>query len=303
MDSEEDETKHQDGRDSIHDEDKRDAPGFVAAPPPPLALKEHSPRSARYERKEETPRATLNYQAQDLVFISIIIEGEVLEAPCYDSAQVVLDLNEGRYVASVCLAREKGSKRRSFNVNWGDIFVPARMFEEASALLSVLITDERRLKEHPRLPSSPGEGNSVAIPLFKFMKSYFEVSTHVHVPIVDEEGSRGAGRRSGEVVVTIHGHAHEAKEERTNRILRMNPKELVNVQFDPIPVDAELLSEGDGEYSDDLEDADEDVISSSGGTGKYRATHSKSAHSASQRELAKSLFPKASHNNLLALQN
>ena len=46
----------------------------------------------------------------------------------------------------------------------------------------------------------------------------------------------------GTVSATIHGHAHEAKETRANRIMSMRAQELVHLKFDPLPKD-DVISE------------------------------------------------------------
>ena len=109
------------------------------------------------ERKVGASRA-LTYQDKDVVFISIIIEGEVLEHDLYDSAQVIVDICGQSYVAGVCLAREKGSKRRSFNVNWGDIHIPADSFRTEQVLFSVIVTDKSVLDDFPSFPSEKSRG-------------------------------------------------------------------------------------------------------------------------------------------------
>ena len=206
----------------------------------------------------------LTYQNKDVVFISIIIEGEALEHERYDSAQVIMDICGQSYVAGVCLAREKGSKRRSFNVNWGDIYIPADSFRSEQVLFSVIVADKIVLEDFPSFPSEQsrgmcrwnsfalltmialrvvlltvlgaGQSYSAEIPLKDFMRSYFEVSVRVKVPVADLPGQLGT------VSATIHGHAHEAKETRAHRIMSMRAQELAHIKFDPLPKD-DVLSE------------------------------------------------------------
>jgi len=249
------------------------------------------------------------FQAKDLVFISIIIEGECLEHSHYDTVQVVLEICGQSYMASVCLARERGSKRRSFNVNWGDIFVASESFKSESVSVAVVVTDAELLRTHPYLPCIGNIGNMseqkhvVSIPLLLFMKSYFEVGATVQVPVeVDEDSDRIV--RSGAVSITIHGHAHEAKEVRSHRIQGMKPLDLVSVKFDPLPTDS-----GDEEYSQDDDDYVVESTTATPATATatlgeeeegVRMLRRGGEHTESQRELARSLFPKASHSNLLS---
>jgi len=263
------------------------------------------------QREKETHHLNHNqqynqpFQAKDLVFISIIIEGDCLEHANYDTVQVVLELCGRSHVASVCLARERGSKRRSFNVNWGDIFVASESFMSESVAVAVVVTDAELLRTHPHLPcignatSMTDQGHIVSIPLHRFMKSYFEVGATVQVPgEVGDVSDRIY--RSGTVSITIHGHAHEAKEARSHRILNMKPLDLVSVKFDPLPTDS-----GDEEYS---QDDDDYVVESSATTPAaalgeeegVRMLRRGGENTESQRELARSLFPKASHSNLLS---
>ena len=143
------------------------------------------------------------------------------------------------------------------------------------------------------------QGHIVSIPLHRFMKSYFEVGATVQVPVeVGDDSDRIF--RSGTVSITIHGHAHEAKEARSHRILNMKPLDLVSVKFDPLPTDS-----GDEEYS---QDDDDYVVESSATTPAaalgeeegVRMLRRGGENTESQRELARSLFPKASHSNLLS---
>lgn len=71
------------------------------------------------------------------------------------------------------------------------------------------------------------------------MRSYFEVSAQVSVPTADRAGTTSG---LGTVSATIHGHAHEAKESRANRIMSMRAQELVHIKFDPLPKD-DVVSE------------------------------------------------------------
>ena len=87
-----------------------------------------------------------------------------------------------------------------------------------------------------------GQPYSTEIPLQHFMKSYFEVSVQVSVPTAAPADRPGDASGMGTVSATIHGHAHEAKESRANRIMSMRAQELVHIKFDPLPKD-DVISE------------------------------------------------------------
>ena len=74
------------------------------------------------------------------------------------------------------------------------------------------------------------------------MRSYFEVSAQVSVPIAAHADRAGTTSGLGTVSATIHGHAHEAKESRANRIMSMRAQELAHIKFDPLPKD-DVVSE------------------------------------------------------------
>ena len=292
-------------KESIIPAEPKKPPGILKTPTPPLGsinnnniltMKqiEEKQDKERYdiEMREEREKDSLDYQTKDLVFISIIIEGETLEHAHYDSAEILVQINGKRYPANVCLAREKGSKRRSFNVNWGEILVQADKFKTEFLFVSLVITNNDLSETYQHLPTEKRteigiSKNSAKIPLYRFMKSYFEIKTKLLIE-PEVEG------KSGGVVVTIHGHAHEAKEARTVRLMSMRPKDLISLKFDPLPKDSE--SESD-EYSDDLEDPEETEVLVGSAEGKRRSS---SVDSSSLSELNKSLFPKASHSNLLS---
>lgn len=79
----------------------------------------------------------------------------------------------------------------------------------------------------------------------------------------------------------LHGHAHEAREARTTRILSMKPTDLVNLRFDPLPVD---------DYASEEDEDDE----------QHAFAKSSPLATSSSLDLNSSLFPKPSMTDLLA---
>ncbi len=72
---------------------------------PQLTEAEKAEIELQTELKE---RENLDYQAKDLVFSSIIIEGETLEHALYDTVMANLTIDDKHYIANVCLTRERG---------------------------------------------------------------------------------------------------------------------------------------------------------------------------------------------------
>ena len=71
----------------------------------------------------------------------------------YDSALVVVHLgkqwdNPKELVADVCLARERGSKRRSFSTNeWGEIYVSADSFRNFVMSICVVVSNPETVEK------------------------------------------------------------------------------------------------------------------------------------------------------------
>lgn len=262
----------------------------------PVDTRTDAERAEAEAMQELKERAKLEYQSKDLVFGSIIIEGEALEHAHYDTVMANLTIEDRHWAASVCLARERGSKRRSFNLSWGDILVKQDSFREGNAYLSVVIADLSLAEQHPKLPVlhstqlgvSP---HSARIPLYKFMQPSFEIRSKVHIePIIE-----GKAHPKGDVSIVIHGHAHEAKEARTSRIMSMKPQDLMKMKFEPLPVelDDDLLEESDEEDA-----GFEDDFLKSPGNKKNKGKSPQELKE--EKEVASSLFPKASLYNLLS---
>lgn len=227
------------------------------------------------------------YQNKDLVISSVILEGSVLIHSHYDSVYVTMELENRTLDATVCLARERGSKRRSFNVNWGEVGISSSAFADKCAVVSILVADTDLLATNPTLPhtSNTVKGNSpnsVSIPLCNFFDSSFEIKSSISLPTFGSEASSNDGC----VTVTIHGHAHEAKEARKTRIMSMKPVELLSLRFDPLPVD------------------DDDDASNGGSDDDFVAPalrkDQNSGKKGNDNDINENLFPKPSMHNLLA---
>eukprot|EP01034_Spumella_vulgaris_P025781 gene25781-32273_t len=301
------------GRESVHSVHSMSGKGGDATPhggatvaSVVLTDAERAEQEAALEIKE---REGLDYQTKDLVFSSIIIEGEALEHATYDTVMANLTVEDKNYTATVCLARERGSKRRSFNLSWGDIYVKSQSFLEKSAYLSIVISDKavvdafaaQHSDSAKRLPSLETtefgvSKHSVRIPLYRFMKANFEVRTKAFI----EPAVEG---KSGNISMVIHGHAHEAKEARNSRIMSMRPQDLMKLKFEPLPMG------DDDDLSEEGSDSDEDAYAYNSPTGKTPKSKGgdKSRQSpqeeAANKELNSTLYPKASLYNLLSPSN
>lgn len=246
------------------------------------------------ERKQEEYRLSLDYQPKELQINSIIIESDQLVHAHYDSVLVNVRVGTTEWLATSCMPREKGSKRRSYNVKWPELLVSADAFRNDSAFVTVAISDSAVSSANPGVPSlattTVGESaNSIAIPLYLLMQPSFDVVKEVHVePIVVQK--IGAPPTSGAVKITIHGNARDPKGLRTARIMSMRPQDLMNIKFDPIlPLDdAEDLFESD----------EESITSAPRSKGRKPGSIPESPQDIEDAELTRTLYPKASMANI-----
>jgi hypothetical protein len=221
------------------------------------------------------------FENKDILISSIILDGTVLSHENYDSLFVSFIYETHKKQANVCLIREKGSKRRSFNLQWEEIPITAIAFKESvtsveKACVNIVLTIDNRelLAKFPTLPvmetTEFGKSlNCCRIPLLEFYKDTFEIKCDVILPNfnpvtlvapVSPRASAGGAssprekanippQNPGKVTITIIGHAREGKENRRSRIMSMKPAELLTMKFEPLPVD---------DFSDDEEDSEEE---------------------------------------------
>lgn len=247
------------------------------------------------EKKQEEYRLSLDYQPKELQISSIIIEGDQLVHANYDTVLVNVRIGSTEWLATTCMAREKGSKRRSYNVKWPELLVSADAFRNDSAIVTVAISDNAVAAANPVMPSLSttqfGESpNSVSVPLYLLMQPSFDVVKEVRVePIVAQK--KGGPASSGVVKIFLHGNARDPKGLRTARIMSMRPQDLMNIKFDPIlPLDdAEDLYESDEE--------EESVSSAPRSRGRKPGTIPESPQEMEDEELTRTLYPKASMAN------
>eukprot|EP01039_Chlorochromonas_danica_P009442 gene9442-10431_t len=297
----------------------------VEQQPPQPAQEKGAENSDGKDGKEETSSEEGEYdddddvgemvQNKDVVISSIVVEGGVLVDEIYNQLVAIICIADRVYRTANCLSCEKGSKRRTFNVTWGEIAIRAEQFENGKARLLLAVTglgesselrppqvselddllNTDKSSSHSPLPPFCSE-----IPLRQFLPNSFEVQTQVRLPglIVSPSSvnqaaapspvtaATSAPSTSGEessvtqmdiVKVMIHGHAHEAKEARTARILSMKPTDLISLKFDPIPP----FEEDDLDTEGEEEGAAAPLSKSPGIT-------------LSASDLHRSLFPKAS---------
>lgn len=231
----------------------------------------------------------VDYESKDIIISSIILEGGVLSHEFYDSIFVSFIFETFRKEAKVCLAREKGSKRRSFNVSWDEIPITSFAFnenakngEKSAVNLILAISDLALSSAQPTVPTLQNSeigksSNTCQIPLHEFYKDSFEIKCEVTLPnfhpppavtptpstpATANANNSTANVNPGRVEITINGHAHEAKETRRSRILSMKPVELIKLKFEPLPVDDEYSS-------DENEESTEDQVA----TKKIQSTH------------------------------
>ncbi|KAJ1412264.1 hypothetical protein B484DRAFT_435405 [Ochromonadaceae sp. CCMP2298] len=212
------------------------------------------------------------------VFVrQVVIECEQLTHPLYDSVFVALQVGGQVLRAAYCLHREKGSKRRTYNVDWPEIMVGADAFREGYAYVSVAV-DEGLLDSHPHLPflptnPSPTSPNCAQVPLLSFMKGSFDVAATATLPTLGVPGA-------GVVRVVLHGNARMPAAQRTSRIMSMNRADLLNYTFEMLDDDIDGIDE---EVQSEEEEEDKGVPQ-----GQGRAQGNEFS------ELNRTLYPKAS---------
>jgi hypothetical protein len=275
-----------------------------------------------------------NYQNKDIVISSIVLEGAALQNSAYDSVFLMFDIENGPHLeANVCMAREKGSKQRTFNVtssNWTDIPFSAMQFRERHVYLSVVVTENAAVQQqYPSIPTVSSTvlgstANSIAIPAHTFSQPSFTITATVHIPFLPNTvtaGNSGATTPSsvsavnpsafvgnnfgstgnnnqdeGKVTITVHGLSREGKEARMTRILSMKPVELLNLKFEPVALDDDYDDNSDG-Y-----DSDATSLHSKKSLSKHKSKHEKSREGFefNDESLNQTLFPDASYSNLLS---
>jgi hypothetical protein len=252
-------------------------------------------------RKQEDFRKSLTYQPKEMEISSIVIEGDQLVHTFYDTVMVNVKIGVQEWNAITCMAREKGSKRRSYNVKWPEVMVSESQFRNDSATVTVAVSDPTVVEANTALPylntTALGEApHSIKIPLYYFMSATFDVCRELHVtPVVVTKV--GAPQASDVVKLTIHGNARDPKGVRTARIMSMRPQELLNIKFDPIPLDD----------AEDLYESDQDSVESAahrGKRGKAGAIQEESAqevHDEVGEELNRTLYPRASMADMSSL--
>jgi hypothetical protein len=172
-------------------------------------------------------------QDKDIVFSTFVIEGPALEHAAYDTVFLLVQIEGKEFEATQCLSRERGSQRRTFNVNWGDIFIRSEQFKLGHVMVTVAVKDVGIAVQYPDIPivsvveEDITRANRAIISLRSMMDSSFEVKDGVEI-----WAEAGVERK---VLLSFQGHAREAKSTRTTRIMSMKPTDLINLKFDPIP--------------------------------------------------------------------
>jgi len=241
-------------------------------------------------RKQEEYRQSLNYQPKEMQFSTIVIEGDQLVHAFYDTVLVQVKIGKDEWTANTCMAREKGSKRRTYAVKWPEFQVAADTFRNESAFITVAVSDSAVFSANSTVPSLAGTAlgespNSVSVPLYLFMLPSFDIIREVQVePVV--VAKTGALPTSGTIKITIHGNYRDPKAFRTARIMSMRPQDLMNIKFDPI-----LPLDDDGE---DIYESDNESETSYSSPKKAGKASESPKDVLQNEELTRTLFPKAS---------
>ena len=256
------------------------------------------------EKKQEEYRQSLNYQPKEMEVSTITIEGEQLVHAFYDTVFVNFRIatqqqQQKEWNATTSMPREKGSKRRTFNIKWPEILISADAFQHDHVILTLAVADKTVTETNTIIPSLQTtefgvSEHSIKIPLYHFLIPSFDVKAELTVPIIvttssatTTNTSKVNNNASNIIKLSIHGNSRDPKSVRTSRIMSMRPQELMNIKFDPIPLDdAEDLIESDDESTDS--------------TARKSQNNRKETPKIQEEEeeLTRTLFPKASIANM-----
>lgn len=169
------------------------------------------------------PEATA-FEDREIEFSDIVVEGTALSEKAFEYLQVTVHIGGGAYVASASSAKERGTTRRSFKVDWKAVHIAAETFRNRGEMTVSL--------------SSSAEGNANVLAngsaqLFNFM---VPIGASFAVPLLVKSDPDMSGTTL-EVKVTLSGTSREASEAIAKRISEMKPLDLVKVQFEPLPLD------------------------------------------------------------------
>jgi hypothetical protein len=174
-----------------------------------------------------SPAATA-FEDREIEFSDVIVEGTVLSEKAFEYLQVTVHISGVAYVASASSAKERGTTRRSFKVNWKSVHIAAETFRNRGEMTVCLSSSAQD-------PASVLASGSAQ--LFNFM---VPIGASFNVPLLVKSDQDTPSTCSGtplEAKVTLSGTSREASEAVVKRISEMKPVDLVKVQFEPLPLD------------------------------------------------------------------
>lgn len=169
------------------------------------------------------PEATA-FEDREIEFTDVVVEGTALSEKAFEHLQVTVHIGGGAYVASASSAKERGTTRRSFKVNWKSVHIAAETFRSRGEMIVSLSSSA----QDPANVLASGSAH-----LFNFM---VPIGTSFAVPLLVKSDPDLSGA-SLEAKVTVSGTSREASEAVVKRISEMKPVDLVKVQFEPLPLD------------------------------------------------------------------
>ncbi|KAJ1405082.1 hypothetical protein B484DRAFT_217133 [Ochromonadaceae sp. CCMP2298] len=214
--------------------------GGIVSMPAPLthassSMSNVSVADQEAESAREAQLSTLAFTEREVVIKSVVIESEQLVHAHYDSVFVSVRVGPKEFETAACLRQEKNSKRRTFNVDWGEMIVAAKAFKEEFAYVTVAVKDETLALSAPLLPllsttiigQSP---HSIQIPLYLFFEQSFEVRRELTVhPML-----KGRDKEQGRVKLQVQGVSRIPAFHRNSVIMQMRPADLLRVKFIPL---------------------------------------------------------------------
>lgn len=187
------------------------------------------------------------FEDRELIFNMITVEGSALKLKSTHTLKICVIIGDQSYVASVFPAKERGTEKRTFKLDWKPIQVTAEAFRtQKEATVTMTASGSQNCEEMFEVADT--------VVLTKFMvaiKAAFEVSIVLTVPrlpgdgidsAVNSQKSNSENSYAQEVRLTLIGTAREATLAAMRRISLMKTEDLIRVTFDPLPADDDFSS-------------------------------------------------------------
>ena len=189
------------------------------------------------------------YDDRDLFFSGVVVEGLALMQKTMHHLQISVVIGENTQYASVCPAKERGTAKRTFKVDWKAIKVKAADFKSQS-LATITMTAKGQNSDEEWEATNTVKLSQFMVALNTTFNVVLQLKLPPHVgdsaDTVDgikvSPKTRTAVTASSEVMITLTGTSREASEAASRRISMMKTADLIRVTFDPLPADDDFSS-------------------------------------------------------------